>query len=374
MPIVTQILTINAGSSSVKGALFATDDGGGLRRQASRTVDGIGADGPHDHDEAFDAVIAGLRGAGPGLAVHAVGHRIVHGGPSFAAPVIVDDSVLAALSRLVALAPLHQPHNIAGIEAARHAFPGAIQVACFDTAFHRNADTDDSYAIPRHFHDEGVRRYGFHGLSYEFIAGRLREIDAALGQARVVVAHLGNGASACILDKGRPIATTMGFSPLDGLIMGTRPGRIDPGVLLWMMQEKAMSGDAIADCLYRRSGLLALSGLSSDMRRLEEASEPAAHAAIAAFVASLAREIAALAADAGGLDGLVFTGGIGENSALVRGLAMARLAWLGVVADDAANRAGNQDIAAPASTVRVLRLVTDEEAMIARHASRLAGS
>ena len=309
-----------------------------MARVASAHVEGIGTTGPADHEEALGEIIAQVGGTS-GAVISAAAHRVVHGGPDFAEPVVVDDHVLSRLDALAPLAPLHQPHNVAGIRAAMRLFPGAMQIACFDTAFHR-AERDDAYAIPRRFYEEGVRRYGFHGLSYEFVSHRLAELDPDFAKGRVVIAHLGNGASACIVKDGRSMGSTMGFSPLDGLIMGTRPGQIDPGVLLWMVEAKGMSGAEISTVLYRESGLRALTG-ESDMRALEASGDPEARRGIERFVERLCREVASLAALTDGMDGLVFTGGIGENSVLVRRLAMARLGWLGIVGEEEANRRGD---------------------------------
>ncbi len=382
------ILTLNAGSSSLKFAIYGDGDapvaGGMVDRigqgGALRLVDSLGVPiapppAPPDafatHTAALQTALVALDGVLPGLTIKAVGHRVVHGGPDFAEPVVVDKAILARLAALEAFAPLHQPHNLAGIRAAQEAFPGAVQVACFDTAFHRGHPfVNDTYALPRAYYDKGIRRYGFHGLSYSYIAAALPGVAPEIASGRVVVAHLGNGASICGMNEGRSISSTMGFTPLDGLAMGTRPGQIDPGVLLYLMEQEGMSATAIADLLYRRSGLLGLSGISSDMRALEASSDPSAAVAIAYFTARIRHEIGALAADLGGLDAIVFTGGIGENSARVRSEVCEPLHWLGVCLDRDRNVSGAAEFGTKDSRVRLLVVRTDEEIMIARAVRR----
>jgi acetate kinase len=286
--------------------------------------------------------------------------------------VALDEEVTGELERFSPFAPLHQPHNLAGVRAARDAFPEALQVACFDTAFHRNHPwVNDTFALPREYYEKGIRRYGFHGLSYEFIAGELARSAPHLHSGRVVVAHLGNGASMCALMGGRSVGSTMGLSALDGLPMGTRCGQIDPGVLLYLMDEEGMGADEISDLLYRRSGLLGLSGLSNDMRRLEAADAPEAAQAIDYFVFRIRRELGALSAVLGGLDALVFTGGIGENSALVRERVCTGQDWLGIELDRARNADGARVISADLSRARVLVIPTNEELVIARASARM---
>lgn len=379
------VLTLNAGSSSVKFALFGV---AGDRPLATGIADRIGPDGTlrlnggdgrvlaaggHDltsHAGAITAAIASFGAAFPDLALRAVGHRVVHGGAHHAGPVRVTDRVLAELRALAAFAPLHQPHNLAGIEAATRAFAGVPQVACFDTAFHRGQPwINETFALPRQFHDDGVRRYGFHGLSYEFIAGVL---PADVARGRVVVAHLGNGASMCAMVAGRSVASTMGFSALDGLAMGTRCGQIDPGVLLYLMDHKQMNAAQIADLLYRQSGLLGLSGISNDMRILQASDAPEAAQAIGYFVERCRREVASLAAAMGGIDALVFTGGIGENAGTVRAGVCSGLGWMGVALDAARNAAGVGVISQEGAGVRVLVIPTNEELVIARAARAVA--
>ncbi len=280
---------------------------------------------------------------------------------------IVTDEVLGRLRQVIPLAPLHEPHNIAGILAAQEAWPHVQQVACFDTAFHRDHPfVNDVFALPRRFYDEGVRRYGFHGLSYEYIVSRLREIAPLYAAGRVVVAHLGNGASMCAIRDGHSIASSMGFTALDGLPMGTRCGQLDPGVLLYLMQEKKMSAAEITDLLYRESGLKGLSGISHDMRTLEASERPEAQEAIEYFIFRVRRELGGLTAVLEGIDAIVFCGGIGENSCRVRERVLEGMEWIGVELDRTANRANAQVVSSERSRTRVFVIPTDEEAMIAR--------
>lgn len=379
------VLTLNAGSSSLKFALFgaaaAQPDLSGLvdriggeavvrvkgadgRLLADRALTGDERDG---HPGAARAVLALLEALAPGQSPAAVGHRIVHGGPDLTAPTELTDAVLARLAALSPFAPLHQPHNLTGVAAARSAFPQAVQVGCFDTAFHRHhAFVEDAYALPRAYYDKGVRRYGFHGLSYDYIAGWLAENAPDLHRGRVVVAHLGNGASACAIQGGVSVGSTMGFSVLDGLAMGTRCGQLDPGVVLFLIEQEGKSGREVSDMLYRQSGLLGLSGLSNDMRHLEAAATPEAGQAIAYFAHRLKREIAALAAVMGGLDGLIFTAGIGENASRVRAAACEGMGWMGIALDPDRNAAHATRIGA--GPVQVLVVPTNEELVIARGA------
>ena len=389
------ILTLNAGSSSLKFAAFRLANGGEPNLLASGEIEGIGAKAkgsvktasgeaaelsfdqsqPHvDHAAAMDSILDWLKKAGYESSVVAVGHRIVHGGPDFADPVLIDDATLAKLKALIPLAPLHQPHNIAGVEAATKAFPSIPQVACFDTAFHRGHPfINDTYALPRSYYDEGVRRYGFHGLSYEFITRKLRTIAPEIARGDVIIAHLGNGASMCAVRDGRAVATTMGFTAIDGLAMGTRCGQIDPGVVLYLMTEKKMSADAISDLLWKNSGLKGMSGLSQDMRELETSDSPAARDAIAYFVSRLRSELASLAAAVNGAEAIVFTAGIGEHSWQVREGALKDMEWMGVHFDAQANRANAQIISAKDSPTTVFVIPTNEELMIAEHTASTAG-
>jgi acetate kinase len=321
------LLTLNAGSSSVKFALFARAEAA-LVPVRSGQVDGIGSGGVANHAQALEQILNGLGD----VHIGAIGHRVVHGGTRFEAPVRVDDAVLEAVAALSPLAPLHQPHNLAGMVAARQAFAGVPQVACFDTAFHRSMpQINQRFALPQALFDAGVRRYGFHGLSYESIAQQLRDHHPALATGRVVVAHLGNGASLCAMHNGRSVATTMGFSPLDGLPMGTRCGRLDPAVVLHLLHDN--SAEQVAHLLYHQSGLLGLSGLSSDMRTLEASPLPQAAMAIDYFVEHVLRETAAMASALRGIDALVFTGGIGENAVALRQRIVQGAAWMGLQPD-----------------------------------------
>ncbi|MFO1219500.1 MAG: acetate/propionate family kinase [Burkholderiaceae bacterium] len=357
------ILTLNAGSSSLKYALFAHANGS---RLMDGQVEGLGVGGL-SHEQALQQILTRID---PSRVV-AVGHRIVHGGVRFAAPVRIDDEVLAAMAALEPLAPLHQPHNLTGVRAAMRVFPHAPQVACFDTAFHRTMpDVHQRFALPRALHDAGVRRYGFHGLSYESIQRQLAERDGALAAARVVVAHLGNGASMCAMRAGRSVATTMSFSPLDGLPMGTRCGRIDGAAVLYLAQRHDRDLDRVAELLYRESGLLGLSGLSSDLRTLLKSSSAGALEAIEYFVEHIQAEIAGMAAALRGIDALVFTGGIGENAHAIREHVVRGLEWMGLKLDAQAHAAKAERISAADSAAAVWVLHTDEEAVIARHTAR----
>jgi acetate kinase len=389
------VLTLNAGSSSLKFAAFRLAHGGEPDLLASGQIEGIGAiakgavktasgetaelsfdrsHAPVDHAAAMGAILDWLKKAGYDSSVAAVGHRIVHGGPGYSEPVRIDDATLAKLKALIPLAPLHQPHNVAGVEAAMKAFPSTPQVACFDTAFHRSHPfIHDTYALPRSYYDEGVRRYGFHGLSYEFITRKLRTIAPQIAREDVIIAHLGNGASMCAVHDGRAVATTMGFTALDGLAMGTRCGQIDPGVVLYLMAEKKMSADAISDLLWKNSGLKGMSGLSQDMRELEASEAPAARAAIAYFVSRIRCELGSLSATVGGAEAIVFTAGIGEHSWKVREAALTDMEWMGVLLDRQANRANAQIISAKTSPTMVFVIPTNEELMIAEHTVATAG-
>jgi acetate kinase len=386
------VLVVNAGSSSIKVELFAADQA--LTSLLSGQIEAIGlaprlalrdaagttvadtawgrGEGPRDHRAALAAISAALARAAGDRRIVAIGHRVVHGGAALAAPVAVDPAIRAELAALTPLAPLHQPHNLAGIDAMAELHPGVMQVACFDTAFHRGHPwVADTFALPREFYRRGIRRYGFHGLSYAYIAMRLAEVAPAIAGGRVVVAHLGNGASMCAIREGRSIDSTMGFTALDGLPMGTRSGQLDPGVLLHLLTAEGYDADAMTRLLYHESGLKGLSGLSSDMRALEQAGTAEAAEAIGYFVYRIRRELGALAAALGGLDALVFTAGIGENSARVRAGVCAGMEWLGIALDAAANARGAAVISAPASRVQVLRIPTDEERMIALETIRL---
>jgi acetate kinase len=327
-----------------------------------------------DHRAATQEIIRTARELLEGRAVAAVGHRVVHGGVRYASPIRIDAEVIAALMELAPLAPLHQPHNLAPIKAIAEAAPDIVQVACFDTAFHRGQPPlAQVFALPREFTDAGVRRYGFHGLSYEYVTTRLREVAPDLADRRLIVAHLGNGASLCAVRDGRSVATTMGFTAVDGLVMGTRCGSLDPGVLIYLMDVHGMDARALEDLVYKRSGLLGVSGLSSDMRTLQASSDPAAAEAVALFVYRIVREIGSLSAALGGLDGLIFTGGIGEHDAAVRAEIGAGSRWLGLELDNARNARGEGRISSEASDVASWVVPTDEELMIARHTAAVVG-
>jgi acetate kinase len=379
---------INAGSSSLKFSVYEGD-----KRLLSGQVDGIGvhpetsaegADGAKIEppelggqpattpSELLPALLPWARQQLGGRRLAALGHRVVHGGLRHAQPVLVTPELLAELDALVPLAPLHEPHNLAPIKMALKLDPDLPQVACFDTAFHRTApEVEQAFALPYSLYEEGIRRYGFHGLSYEYIASVLPVTAPEIAHGRVVVAHLGNGCSACALQDRVSIATTMGFTALDGLPMGTRCGDLDPGVVLHLIQQKQMQPDALVDLLYRRSGMLGLSGVSSDFRELLASAEPRARFAVEVFCYRVARHIASLAAALGGLDGVVFTAGVGENAAPVRAAICHACAWLGLELDEAANREHKERISTPKSRVGGYVIKTDENLMIARHARAL---
>ncbi|MDP3232452.1 MAG: acetate/propionate family kinase [Myxococcales bacterium] len=355
------ILTLNAGSSTVKYALFSGD---GVTELTRGTIEETGA-------VAMAKALEVTKAAG--VTVVGVGHRVVHGGTRFSAPVLIDDEALGLLEGFVPLAPLHQPHNVSGIKAARAAFQGVRQLACFDTAFHRTHDfLEETYALPRRYYDDGIRRFGFHGLSYQFIATRLRELAPEVAAGKVVVAHLGSGASMCAMSNGRSVATTMGFSTIDGLPMGTRTGTIDPGVLLYLLNQKGMTLGALEALLYKESGLKGLSGVSNDMRTLLATDTQEASDAVEYFVRRCAREVASLATALGGLDALVFTAGIGERSAVIRARIVGHLAWLGLSVDAAANTSNALVSSTPSSRAKVLVVPTNEERCIAEAVARSA--
>lgn len=382
------IVVINAGSSSIKFSLFDLHDSG-LQPAFGGQIEGIYT-APHfvarnaagelleerqpeagagfGHRGALALVREFLQQRQNGRQLLGVGHRVVHGGPNHARPERVTPHLLDELQTLVPLAPLHQPHNLAPIRDLLADSPELPQVACFDTAFHRsNPDIAQRFALPARFHEAGVRRYGFHGLSYEYIAEALRECDPAAASGKTVVLHLGNGASMCAIDNGRSVASTMGFTALEGLPMGTRSGSLDPGVLLYLLQHEGMDAKALEKLLYQQSGLLGVSGISSDMRTLLQSREPAAATAIDLYVYRIRRELGSLVAALGGLDALVFTAGIGEHATLIRERICLDAAWLGLALDPVANAAGHALISAPDSRVHAWVLPTNEELMIARH-------
>jgi len=383
------ILTINAGSSSIKFSLFTVPEENQIiigqfdRIGSQKTTfevrwSGKGDkeiyawsnhDEPKNHREALQFLMRWLGQRFKEIEIIGIGHRVVHGGQKYSAPTLIDEQVMHYLESLMSLAPLHEPHNIEGIKAAQESFPGVPQIACFDTAFHRtHSFIDDCYAIPRRFYEEGVCRYGFHGLSYEYVVERLVSMFPKESSGRVIVAHLGNGASMTALKNGVSVASTMGFSSLDGLPMGTRCGAIDPGVLLYMMQHDGLDVDQIAQILYKESGLMGLSGgLSNDMRTLEQSDLPEAKEAIEYYVKEVKREIGSLASALSGLDVLVFTGGIGENSALIRAKVLNDMGWIGIELDEDSNFDGETIISADSSKVLCLKIHTNEERIIARH-------
>ena len=386
------ILTINAGSSSIKFALYELNGGLADKPTLSGQIDGIGASakliakdpaGKHEielnlsgeqeaqHQASLDFLLNWIQEHQTGTELVAVGHRVVHGGELFSAPMAVDRDTVAQLEQFITLAPLHQPHNLNGIKAIAKLLPEVRQVACFDTAFHRtNPPVAQAFAIPRALTAEGVKRYGFHGLSYEFIARVLPE-HSSKANGRVIVAHLGNGSSMCAMLERKSITSTMGFTAIDGLMMGTRTGAIDPGVLLYLMDNKGMNSKDLTRLLYKESGLLGVSGISQDMRTLLASDQPEAEEAIELYCFRILREIGSLAAAIGGLDALVFTGGIGEHSAEVRRRVCSRLGWLGVSLDQSNNGEDQLRISTADSTIDVLVIPTNEEWMIAHHAQTL---
>ena len=383
------LLVINAGSSSIKFAIYQTAILSPLRVDATGQIDSIGShphfivkdahgdilsdcrlstEEAHSHAGAIIIIRAWLLEYLRGGTLLAVGHRVVHGGQQYFMPILIDEKVLIDLENLIPLAPLHQPHNLAAMRALQEIMPSLPQVACFDTAFHRTQpDVAQLFALARYITDVGVRRYGFHGLSYEYIVSVLPDLDASLVKARIIVAHLGNGASLCAIQNGRSVATTMGFSPLDGLVMGTRCGSLDPGVLLYLMKHYNMDAHALEQLLYYQSGLLGVSGISSDMHTLLDSDAPQAKEAVDLFVYRVGREIGSLAAALGGLDALIFTGGIGENSAEIRAKICQWTEWLGLELDVSANEAGAPCISIPNSKLSAWVVNTDENRMIAEH-------
>lgn len=386
------VLALNAGSSSIKFAVFPAGASANPQPLMRGQVENIGH-APHltakgedgaklvDRtlpDGSHEALLGALLGyieahLGPGH-LQAAGHRVVHGGTAFTAPVLINDDVLDRIEALTPLAPLHQPHNTAPIRALASHRPGLPQVACFDTAFHHNMPAVAArFALPRRFEAQGIRRYGFHGISYEFIARRLKEIAPDLASGRVIVAHLGNGASLCAMDNGRSIDTTMSFTALDGLVMGTRCGRIDPGLVLHLITQQRIPPEDLLHLLYEQSGLKGVSGISNDMRQLLASDDPHAKEAVDLFVFTLAREAGGLASSLGGLDGFVFTAGIGEHAAPIRAATCERLKWLGLSLDPAANAQAASVINFPQAKIEVRIVPTDEEAMIALHTMELLG-
>jgi acetate kinase len=382
------VLSLNVGSSSIKFALYGVGSTDALEVIAAGKIEGIGSS-PHfiardgsgrilverrwenaagGHELLLDELLTWIDKTAGAERLLGIGHRVVHGGAGFAAPVRITERAVAALSAFIPLAPLHQPHNLAAIQAATALRPGVPQVACFDTTYHQTQPpVATRFGIPRALSDEGIRRYGFHGLSYEYVARALARLDPSMASGRVIAAHLGNGASLCAMAGGRSIDTTMGFTALDGLVMGTRCGAIDPGVILYLEQAKGMRAEEVQQLLYEDSGLLGVSGVSSDMRDLLASPAESARQAVELFVYRIAREAGALVSSLAGLDGLVFTAGIGENSPAIRALVCERLAWLGLEIDAQANAAGAATISTANSRVTVRIIPTDEERMIAMH-------
>lgn len=386
------IVVLNAGSSSIKFSLFLADRAN-LELELHGQVEGVYT-APHfiakkrdgaiaaekswgegarlGHDGALDHLVAYLQCELGHHQLIGVGHRVVHGGLDYKAPVLVDAKVASTIEKLVPLAPLHQPHNLAPIQWLLERVPDLPQVACFDTSFHStNPEVAQRFALPQVLHDAGVRRYGFHGLSYEYIASVMAEFDAGAAAGRVVVLHLGNGSSMCAIQAGRSVATTMGFTALEGLPMGTRSGSLDPGVILHLMNQHGMDARAIEKLLYNQSGLLGVSGISSDMRTLLASNNQRARLAVDLYCYRVGRELGSLVAALGGVDAIVFTGGIGENSAAIRERVCHDAAWLGVELDSTANSAGGPRITGSASTVSAWSIPTNEELMIARHTRQL---
>jgi acetate kinase len=386
------ILVVNAGSSSIKFQLFSVGKRDRLQRLLKGQIEGIGvhprlfakgvegetlidqtwpgADVP-DVPAALAKVVEFLRAEIGSLPI-AVGHRVVHGGPDYSEPILIDDAVIERLQAFAPLAPLHQPNNLGPIRTLRQRQPQLPQIACFDTAFHRgHPEIADRYALPEQFYQEGVRRYGFHGLSYEYIASQLPKLAPDIAKGRVVVAHLGSGASMCAMHAGNSVESTMGFTALDGLPMGTRPGQLDAGIVLYLLTEKGMSAGEIEHLFYYDSGLKGLSGGSNDVRDLLQSSDPRAKLALDYFVYRIALFTGMLAAAMSGFDGFVFTAGVGENAPATREAVARRLSWLGLELDPEANAKGAGRISAPGSRIACYVIPTDEELMIARHALRV---
>jgi acetate kinase len=386
--VTAAILVLNAGSSSIKFALYpSSGDDGEETALFHGEIDGIGhsarltardASGksvadttiksPATHHDALSMLLEWIAGHSGGVELTAAGHRVVHGGREFTRPVGLTPDVMEKLEALNPLAPLHQPHNLAAIKALSKLHPSLLQIACFDTAFHTTQPAvATAFALPRALSEKGVRRYGFHGLSYEYIASILPNYLGTEADGKVVVAHLGHGASLCAMSQRRSVATTMGFSALDGLVMGRRCGALDPGVILYLMDQEGMNSRQISHLLYEESGLLGVSGISDDMRDLLSSRDAHAVEAVDLFVYRIVRELGSLAAALGGIDALVFTGGIGENSPEIRARVCRQVAWLGIKLDDHANRAGGPQISHTGSAAAVLALRTGEEYMIAIH-------
>jgi acetate kinase len=390
--VAETILVVNAGSSSIKFQLFSVGTGDRLQRLLKGQIEGIGVRprlfakgvegetlidqtwpgaGVPDVPAALAKVVDVLRAEIGSLPI-AVGHRVVHGGSDYSEPILIDDAVIERLQAFAPLAPLHQPNNLRPIRTLRQRQPQLPQIACFDTAFHRgHPEIADRYALPEQFYQEGVRRYGFHGLSYEYIASRLPELAPDIAKGRVVVAHLGSGVSMCAINAGKSVESTMGFTALDGLPMGTRPGQLDAGIVLYLLTEKGMSAGDIEHLFYHHCGLKGLSGGCNDVRDLLQSSDPRAKLALDYFVYRIALFTGMLAAAMSGIDGFVFTAGVGENAPAIRDAVARRLSWLGLELDPEANAKGAGRISAPGSRIACYVIPTDEELMIARHTLRL---
>jgi acetate kinase len=388
------LLVLNAGSSSLKFSVYTRPEAGAWRPESRGQIEGIGTaprfsakdaagtaiakedlgSGVRDARTALESLANWLRPRYGGGRVLGVGHRVVHGGARFSGPTIITPEVLDELRKLIPLAPLHQPYNLAAIDAVSERLPGVPQVACFDTSFHRGQPAvAELVPLPKDIRDTGVQRYGFHGLSYEYIASVMPEVAPGIAAGRVIVAHLGSGASLCAIRNGRSVDSSFGFTAVDGLCMGTRPGAVDPGVILYLFQNLGLSAKEVETMLYKKSGLLAISGISNDMRDLLKNEDPAARLAVDYFVYRAAKEIGALTAALGGIDGLVFTAGIGENSAEVRQRICEASAWLGIELDPDANARQGPCISRAGSRVSAWVIPTNEELMIARHTALLLG-
>jgi len=389
------IVVLNAGSSSIKFSLFSLN-GKDLNAVARGQIEGLftapkfvskneagkvlaekswGEGKSLGHEGALDHLVSYLRSELKEHQLVGVGHRVAHGGPDIAKPQRVDRELVQALEKFVPLAPLHQPHNLAPIRFLMERVPQLPQVACFDTSFHRtNTQLSQLFALPMEYFEAGVRRYGFHGLSYEYIASVLPNYDAKAARGKTVVLHLGNGASMCAMESSRSVACTMGFCAVDGLMMGTRSGSLDPGVVLYLMAQRGMSAKEIENLIYTKSGLLGVSGISSDMRALLASDDPRARQAIDLYVYRVQRELGSLAATLQGLDSIVFTGGIGENAAIIRARICRDAAWMGVELDEAANAGGGPKISTATAHVSAWVVRTNEELMIALHTRRVLGT
>lgn len=388
------VVVLNAGSSSLKFCTYMRPQGDSWRLAERGQIEGIGTsprfsakdgsdvrvvdeplgDTVRDARGALDALAGWLKDRHQGAAIVGVGHRVVHGGADFPGPVVVTPGVMSKLRDLIPLAPLHQPHNLAAIDAVSARLPNVPQVACFDTSFHRgHAAVADLVPLPKEIRDRGVQRYGFHGLSYEYIASVLPQVAPGIAGGRVIVAHLGSGASLCALRAGKGVDSSLGFTALDGLCMGTRPGSLDPGIVLYLFQTLGLDAKSVETMLYKKSGLLGISGISNDMRDLVGNSDPDARLAVDYFVYRVAKEIGALAAVLGGVDGLIFTAGIGERSAVIRQRICEASAWLGLVIDGEANEHHNPRFSIAGSAIEAWVVPTNEELVIARHTGQLLG-